>query len=122
MTRRVLLSSSTLFNIWDPNLNVDNHFEMEAVVGGRVRNLTRVLYRMYLCDKRKRLEIITVCSMNNIGDGQDPEEIIEEMKEMKELVEEHSRLDRHDPPSTVSYATCHPRPGTWGTGSRPAHS
>ena len=114
MTRRVLLSSSTLFNIWeDPNLNVDNHFEMEAMVGGHVRNLTRVLDRMYLCDKPNRLEIITVCSINNIGDGQDPEDIIEEMKEMKELVEEHSRLDRH-------YQTQHCE--LWGTGSHPAHS
>ena len=107
VTRRVLLSSSTLFNIWeDSNLTVDNHFEMEAVVGGRVRDLTRVLDRMYLCDKPNRLEVILVCSINNIGDGQAPEDIIEEMKEMKELVEEHSKLYRHDPPSTVSIATC----------------
>ena len=107
VTRRVLLSSSTLFNIWeDPNLKVENHFEMEAVVGGRVRDLTRVLDRMYLCDKPNRLEVILVCSINNIGDGQAPEDIIEEMQEMKELVEEHSKLYRHDPPSTVSIATC----------------
>ena len=93
VTRRVLLSSSTLFNIWeDPNLKVENHFEMEAVVGGRVRDLTRVLDRMYLCDKPNRLEVILVCSINNIGDGQAPEDIIEEMQEMKELVEDHSKL------------------------------
>ena len=48
VTRRVLLSSSTLFNIWeDSNLFVD-HLEMEAVLDGRVRDLTRVLDRMYL--------------------------------------------------------------------------
>lgn len=107
VTRRVLLSSSTLFNIWeDSNLSVDNHFEMEAVVGGRVRDLTRVLDRMYLCDKPNRLEVILVCSINNIGDGQAPEDIIEEMEEMKELVAEHSKLYKHEPPSTVSFATC----------------
>ena len=47
-----------------------------------------------------------VCSINNIGDEQAPEDIIEEMKEVKELVEDHSKLYRQDPPSTVSIATC----------------
>jgi hypothetical protein len=107
VTRRVLLSSSTLFNIWeDANLTVDNHFEMEAVVGGRVRDLTRVLDRKYLCDKPNRLEVILVCSINSIGDGQAPEDIIEEIKEKKELVEEHSKLYSHEPQSTLSIATC----------------
>ena len=107
VTRRVLLSSSTLFNIWeDSNFAADHHFEMEAVVGGRVRDMTRVLDRMYLCDKPNRLEVILVCSINNIGDGQAPEDIIEEMKEMIDLVKEHSKLYHHEPPSTVSIATC----------------
>ena len=59
-----------------------------------------------ICDKPIRLVVILVCSINNIGDGQAPEDIIEEMKEMKELVEDHSKLYRHYPQSTVSIATC----------------
>ena len=107
VTRRVLLSSSTLFNIWeDPNLKVEKHFEMEAVVGARVRDMTRVLDMLYLRDKPNRLEVIVVCSINNIGDGQAPKDIFEEMKEMKALVEEHSQLYKHSPPSFVSFATC----------------
>ena len=106
-TRRLLLSSSTLFNIWeDPNLKVDTHFEMEAVVGGRVRDLTRVLDRLYLRDKPNRLDIVAVCTINNIGEGQPPEDIIAEMQEMKNLLAEHSRLYKHEPPSYVSFATC----------------
>ena len=107
VTRRVLLSSSTLFNIWENNnLRVNTHFEMEAVVGGRVRDLTRVLDKLYLHDKPNRVEVIAVCSINNIGDGQTPEDIIAEMKEMKELVAEHSKMFKHEPPSFVSFATC----------------
>ena len=107
VTRRLLLSSSTLFNIWEnPNLKVDSHFEMEAVVGGRVRDLTRALDKLYLRDKPNRLEIIAVCTINNIGDGQSPDQIMAEMKEMKDLLAEHSQLYQHDPPSFVSFATC----------------
>ena len=106
-TRRLLLSSRTLFNIWeDPNLKVDTHFEMEAVVGGRVRDLTRVLDRLYLRDKPNRLDIVAVCTINNIGEGQPPEDIIAEMQEMKDLLAEHSCLYKHEPPSYVSFATC----------------
>ena len=107
VTRRLLLSSSTLFNVWEnPNLNVDTHFEMEAVVGGRVRDLTRALDKLYLRDKPNRLEIIAVCSINNIGDGQSPDQIIAEMQEMKDLLSEHSKDYHHDPPSFVTFATC----------------
>ena len=97
------MSSSTLFNVWEnQNLNVDTHFKMEAVVGGRVRDLTRALDKLYLRDKPNRLEIIAVCSINNIGDRQSPDQIISEMQEMKDLLSEHSRAYQHDP-SVVSF-------------------
>ena len=63
---------------------------MEAIVGGRVRDITRALDKMYLRDKPNRLEIITIVSTNNTGDGQSPESIIQEMRDMKALVAEHS--------------------------------
>ena len=105
-TRRLLLTSSILYNVWDnPSLDVTKHFEMEAIVGGRVRDLTRALRHLYL-DKPNRLEIIAMVSINNIGEGQAPEDIIQEMKDMKELVKGHSLYYDHDPPSYVSFATC----------------
>ena len=107
VTRRLVLSDSTLYNIWDyPELKVDQHFEIEAIVGGRVRDITRALDMMYLRDKPNRLEIIAVVSINNIGDGQSPDSIIQEMTDMKALVAEHSTLYNHMPPSYISFATC----------------
>ena len=53
------------------------------------RDLTRALRHLYL-DKPNRLEIIAMVSINNIGEGQAPEDIIQERKDMKELVKGHS--------------------------------
>ena len=105
-TRRVILSSSILYNVWEqPTLQVDKHVEMEAIVGGRVRDLTRALRFLYLSQPH-RLEIIAMVSINNIGEGQEPQMIIQEMNFMKELVSDHSKLHGHNPPSYVSFATC----------------
>ena len=105
-TRRLILTSSILYNVWeDPNLQVTDHFDMEAIVGGRVRDLTRALRHLYL-DKPNRLEIIAMVAINNIGEGQAPEAIIEEMRDMKEMVKGHSLYYDIDPPSYVSFATC----------------
>ena len=105
-TRRVVLSSSTLYNVWENHqLKVNHHFEMEAIVGGRVHDMTRALDKLYL-DKPNRLEIIVVATINNIGDGQSADSIMEDIKYMKRLVAEHSELYKHDPPSWVSFATC----------------
>ena len=49
VTRRLVLSESTLYmcivyNMWDySEQKVDQHFEKEAIVGGRVRDITRAL-------------------------------------------------------------------------------
>ena len=106
ITRRLILCDSILYNVWkSPALNVAQHVDMEAIVGGRVRDLTRALQQIYL-SKPHRLEIIAMVSINNIGEGQTPEKIIQEMKNMKELVKGHSIYYEHDPPSYVSFATC----------------
>ena len=106
VTRRVVLSDSTLYNIWDiTDLKVNAHFEMEAIVGGRVQDLTRALDKMYL-DKPNRLEIIVVCGINNISDGQSPEDIMADFADMKQIVAEHSVQYGHSPPSYVSISTC----------------
>ena len=105
-TRRLILSSSILYNVWEaPTLQVNQHIDMEAIVGGRVRDLTRALNQIYLTQPH-RLEIIAMVAINNIGEGQEPKKIIQEMKHMKEMVEGHSKIHNHDPPSYVSFATC----------------
>ena len=105
-TRRIILSSSILYNVWEyPTLQVSQHIDMEAIVGGRVRDLTRALRHLYLINPN-RLEIIAMVAINNIGEGQEPEKIISEMQDMKDLVAGHSKLHNHNPPSYVSFATC----------------
>jgi hypothetical protein len=74
--KRVVLSDSTLFNIWEmDDLKVNEHFELEAIVGGRVHDMTRALDKLYL-NKPNRLEIIPVVSINSIGDGQSANSIM----------------------------------------------
>ena len=56
------------YNIWDiTDLKVNAHFKMEAIVVGRVQDLTTALDKMYL-DEPNRLDIIVVCGINNITD------------------------------------------------------
>jgi hypothetical protein len=105
-TKRVVLTSSTLYGVWDQPKMPDNftHFEMEAIVGGRVRDMTRALDRNYLYMPH-RLEIIVIAGINNVGEGQQASDIIKEMVEMRELVKEHSKKWHLEPPSYVSFST-----------------
>ena len=59
------MSSSTLYNMWE----VTKH--MEAILGGRVMDLTREFRHLYL-DKPNRLEIVAMLAINNVGEGQSP--------------------------------------------------
>ena len=52
-----------------------------------------------------RMEVIVIAGINNVGEGQKADEIIKEMKELKEMVREHSMKWKHDPPSYVSIST-----------------
>ena len=52
-----------------------------------------------------RLEIIIIAGINNIGEGQKAEEIVQEMIELKEVVEEHSKKYQHNLPNYVSFCT-----------------
>ena len=105
-TIRVVLTSSTLYGVWDQPKMPDSftHFEIEAIVGGRVRDLTRALDRNYLYMPH-RLEIIVIAGINNVGEGQQASDIIKEMVEMRELVQTHSKKWNHEPPSYVSFST-----------------
>ena len=104
-TKRVVLTSSTLYGVWDKTMPQNTiHFDMEAIVGGRVRDLKLALEKNYLY-LPNRLEIIVIAGINNIGEGQQADQIIAEMKEMKEMVLEHSKKWMHDHPSYVSFCT-----------------
>ena len=100
-----MLSDSTLYNIREiAGLKVTKHFELEAIVGGRMHDLTRDLDKLYL-DKPNRLKIITVVSFNNIGDGKFANSIMKDFAYMNQLVAEHSVQYGHSPPSYVSIST-----------------
>ena len=70
-----------------------------------MKDLTRALDKLYL-DKPNRLEIIVVCGINNIADGQFSEDFIADFAEMKQIVAEHSLQYGHSPPSYMSISTC----------------
>ena len=105
-TRRILLTDGTMFGIWNsPSLpSVAKHFEMECVVKGRVRDLKRALDKNILY-MPNRVEIIVIGGLENIGDGEDPEQVLAEFSDLKTLVKEHSERKGHNPPSTVSIST-----------------
>ena len=119
-TRRVVLACSTLYGIWDHKLPANTeHFDMDSIVGGKVKDMTRALLKNYL-HLPNRLEILVFAGINNIGAGERAEEIIKDMKELKQVVEDHSKKWRHSPPSYVVFCTVilppkdHPAPAPIG--------
>ena len=104
-TRKIILTSSTLYNVWKKKeLKLPIHVEMESIVGGRIRDMTRALIMLYL-RYPERLEIILIAGLNNVGEGQSAEEILEEIKELKDAVQAHSEIHGHAEPSIVSIST-----------------
>ena len=105
-TRKIILTDSSLYNVWTyANLKMyDYHVEIEAVVGGRIRDLTRAIMMLYLRNPQ-RLEIILIAGINNIGEDQSVPDIQEEIDELKTAVLAHSTLHNHTPPSVVSVST-----------------
>ena len=105
-TRRVILSDSTLYGIWNEQSlpKKTQHIEIECIVGARVRDLTRALVKNVL-KYSNRLEIIVIAGINNVGKNDDVNSIVEEFRELKELVKDHSLKHKHDPPSYTSIST-----------------
>ena len=69
-TRRVVLSSSTMYGIWDQLMPVNTvHFDIDSVVGGKVRDMTTAIKTNYL-HMPNRLEILIIAGINNIGAGE----------------------------------------------------
>jgi hypothetical protein len=104
-TRKVLLTTSTLYNVWSyEQLKLPLHIDIESIVGGRIRDLTRALIMQYL-NHPERLEIIVVAGLNNIGDNQPVPDIIDEIMELKEAVQAHSKHFKHKEASIVTIST-----------------
>ena len=103
---RVILSDSTLYGVWDNNElpKIAQHFDIECIVGGRIRDLTQALKRNLLRNSY-RLEIILVAGINNVAEGQDASEIVDELEAMKKVLADHSARHKHDKPSYISICT-----------------
>ena len=104
-TRRIVLASSTLYGVWNQPLPSGTiHFDIDSIVGGKVRDMTRALTKNYL-HMPNRVEVIVVAGINNIGAGERAEDIKKEMDELREVVKKHSQKWKHSPPSYVVFCT-----------------
>ena len=104
-TRKLILTTSTLYNVWaQGNFKPDMHVEIESIVGGRFRDLTRALMMLYLVQP-ERLEIIVIAGLNNIGEGQSVSDILDEIYELRMSVKAHTDMYDHSPPSVISIST-----------------
>ena len=81
-TRRVVLADSSLYGVWDKMPPSKVHYDIDTIVGGRVRDMTIALRRNYL-HMPNRLEVIVVAGIKNIGSNDKAETIIEDMEALK---------------------------------------
>jgi hypothetical protein len=104
-TRKLILTTSTLYNVWAcSDLKLPIHMDIESIVGGRIRDLTRALHMLYLIYP-ERLEIIVIAGLNNIGDSQTSKQIIDELTELRLTVKAHTEMHHHTQPSILSVST-----------------
>ena len=103
--RRIVLSDSSLHGVWNQTLPQNIvHFDIDVIVGGKVRDMIRAFNKNYK-HMPNRMEIVVVAGLNNIGAGETADQIITEMEELKQVVSEHSKRWKHDPPSYVVFCT-----------------
>lgn len=70
------------------------HFEVEAVVGARVRDLTRVLKNRFE-SKTDPMDVVLCAGINNVGDGQAEGDILKEFADFQQVIYEHSEKNNH---------------------------
>ena len=104
--RRVLIADSTVFGIWDQKdlPKISDHMDIECIVDARIRHLSRAL-RKNILDSENSLQIIVVGGIANVGDGQTAREIMEEFKEMEDLVVEYRKRSSITAGSWISFST-----------------
>ena len=104
-TRKIVIADSTLHAVWDHTIPLQSiHFDIDSIVGGRVRDMTRAWIKNYM-HIPNRMEIVVVAGLNNIGGGENAENILEEMREFKEMVKQHSIKWAHKKPSFITFCT-----------------
>ena len=103
-TRRLVMADSSLYGVWDKMSPSLLHFDIDSIVGGKVRDMTRALQRNYL-HLPNRVEVIVVNGINNIGAGEKADQIMEEMIELKNVLKGHSEKWRHTSPSFAVFCT-----------------
>ena len=103
-TRRVVMADSSLYGVWDKMSPSLLHFDIDSIVGGKVRDMTRALEKNYL-HLPNRLEVMVVAGINNIGAGEKAEQIMEEILDLKKALKVHSEKWRHTPPSFAVFCT-----------------
>ena len=104
-TRRVVVADSTMHRIWSKVHQASTeHFDIDSIVGGTVQDMMRALAKNYL-DQPNRVEILVIAGISNIAAGENAENIINDMKVLKRVVDAHSKKLGHSPPSYVSFCT-----------------
>ena len=106
-TKKILLTDETFFGIWMENrspMDEKDHFEIECIVRRKFRDLGIALKSNFLYLK-SRLEIIVVGGLENVSRGDECKQIITEIEDIKEMVLRHSLINRHQPPSTITFCT-----------------
>ena len=105
-TRRVVLTDDFLWGVWLEENKPEKmeHFDLECIVSGKVRHLKQALKSNHLLHTA-RVEVIVCCGLYNVSSGEAPADIIKEMLELKEMVLRHSLINRHSPPSYVSFCS-----------------
>ena len=81
--RKILLTSSTLIYFWRaPGFIAPIHFEVEAIVGARVRDLTKVLKQRY-SSKPAPMDVVICAGINNVGEGQAEADTLREFADLQ---------------------------------------
>ena len=104
-TRRIVLCDRTMYGIWNHKTPKGViHFDIDSIVGGKVADLKLALQKNYL-HMPNRCEILVIAGLNDIGVGQKADQIISDMREIREVVKDHSDRWGHGPPSYVTFCT-----------------
>ena len=99
-----MLADSTMYGVWGKEMPANTcHFDIDSIVGGQMRDMTRALIKNYL-HMPNRLEIIVIAGINNIGRGHSPENVMEDVEEMRKVVKATGGGTR--PQAMWQYAPC----------------
>ena len=92
---KILFTSSTFINFWKvEGFSPLVHFEVEAVVGARVRDLTDVFNKKYK-DRPEPMDVVICSGINNVGEHQEEGETLKEFAAFQNAIYAHSIANYH---------------------------